>query len=227
MIKTIGLTVLASCALLATPAHAQSTAPASTLEIKVRGNASVSQEAENGTLFVNGMISSDFDWDAFEYELMEQTSVTRSEHENGWVMYPPISNPEMTQERTYIVRLFEGSASEVLAADGYITASGLDIFTVFSLNMDPTPETERRAVEMATADAREQAELVALSTGCSLDRLSSIELLTLEPNGRMDTPTLSLVSQDNAAQRSSQPSSTAPEALLEASLSATFIAQCP
>lgn len=230
MIKTMGLTVLAGCAIWASPANAQSAPSPSPLEIMVRGNASVAQEAQGGTLYVNGMIDADFDWDAFESELMEQADVTgiaNSEQNSGWVLYPPVSSADSAPERTSIVRFFEGSASEAQAAYEYITDSGLEIYAYVNLSMDPTPDTERCAVEAATADAREQAELVALSTGCRLDRLTSVELLRLETNGRADNHTLSLVSPNDAAQRTPRPTDAVLEASLEASISATFIAQCP
>ncbi|WP_306016822.1 SIMPL domain-containing protein [Oceanicaulis sp. MMSF_3324] len=230
MIKTLGLSLLAGCAIWATPALAQSAASTSSLEIKVRGNAFVGQAAQSGTLYVNGMIDADFDWDAFESELMEQTGVSgteNSEQNSGWVLYPPVSSPDSAPERTPIVRFFEGSAAEAQAAYEYITNSDLEIYAYVNMSMDPTPDTERRAVEGATADAREQAELVALSTGCHLDRLTSVELLRLETDGSADNHTLSLVSQDYAAQRSSRPNDSVPEASLEASVSATFNAQCP
>ncbi len=228
MIKTLGLTALASCTLWAAPALAQSAASTSSLDIKVRGTASASQEAEDGTLFVHGRISSDFDWDAFESELIEQTGVRMPERHNDWSsVLIELGDANDTDDRVQILRYFEGTASEIVAADEHIIASGLTLYSVVSLNMDPTPETQRRAVEMATANAQEQAELVAISTGCRLDRLSSIELLRLDPNGRTDTPTLSLVSQDHVAQRPPRPIDAVPEASLEASISATFIAQCP
>lgn len=228
MIKTLGLTVLASCAIWATPANAQSASSQSPLEIKVRGNAAVAQEAQGGTLYVNGMIDADFDWDAFESELMEQTDVTTSDTENDLhSVYVELVETIDAHESTQILRYYVGSASNVLAADEYISGSDLSVFTSVNLSMDPTPDTERRAVVAATADARERAELVALSTGCRLDRLTSVELLRLETNGRPDGIILSLVSQDHAPQRSPQPTDAIPEAWLEASISATFIAHCP
>ena len=117
MIKTLGLTVLASCAIWATPANAQSSSSQSLLEIKVRGNAAVAQEAQGGTLYVNGMIDADFDWDAFESELMEQTDVTTSDIENDLhSVYVELGETIDAHERTQILRYYVGSASIVLAA---------------------------------------------------------------------------------------------------------------
>jgi len=227
MIKTLGLTALAGCTLLVAPALAQSASSAPTLDIMVRGKGSVSQEAQEGVLLISGNVSTDFDWVAFRSGLIEQTSVTALERSNGWVFYPPLSSADETPEQTPVFSYFEGSADEISAALTYVSNADLDVSTSTQWITNPTPETESRAVELATADARNMAVIVASSAGCDLVRLSSIELIRIEPSENGDDAPLDPNDLSESSQHPRDVTLLQPLAFFEAHISATFIAQCP
>ena len=232
MMKTMGVTVLASCLLWAAPAPAlaQSASSAPTLDIMVRGKGSVSQEAQEGVLLISGNVSTDFDWGAFRSGLIEQTNVTALERSNGWVLYPPLSSADEASEQTPVFSYFEGSADEISAALSYISDADLDVSTSIQWITNPTPETESRAVERATADARNRAVIVASSAGCNLVRLSSIELIRIEPSENSENNDDALISPSSlseSSEHSTHVTATQPLAFFEAHISASFLAQCP
>ena len=227
MMKTIGVTVLAGCVLWATPALAQSASSAPTLDIMVRGKGSVSQEAQEGVFLISGNVSTGFDWDAFRSGLIEQTSVTALEQSNGWVLYPPLSSTDEASEQTPVFSYFEGSADEISATLSYVSDADLDVSTSIQWITNPTPETESRAVERATADARNRAVIVASSAGCNLVRLSSIELIRIEPSENNNDAPINTSGLSESSEHSTHVTPIQPLAFFEAHISASFLAQCP